>query len=131
MPELKKYCAKNELPFHVTLLIDKAPPILQYFLLNVKLISSLPPNLASSLQAMGSVFTGTFKTIIYATHLHCLMQKQKKRGLTVKKFWKNHICTPGEIIGERTIKSLKIILKAFGKIFAFNDFEEFVSLQKM
>jgi hypothetical protein len=63
VPEVKKYCADNNLPFKALLILDNAPghpPVLQHHHPNTEIIL-LPPNTTALLQPMDQGFIAPFK----------------------------------------------------------------------
>ncbi|XP_029648908.1 tigger transposable element-derived protein 1-like [Octopus sinensis] len=136
VPEVKKYCDKNQLPFHAMLIINNAPshpPILQHLHPNVKVVF-LPLD-TSLLQPMDQGVIAGFKAH-YLRYTFAMLNEEtvKEGGPTVMEFWESYnIYTAVKIIRKAwddiTEKNMKSAWKKLCPQF-LNDSEDFESLQE-
>lgn len=92
VPEVKKYCSDNGLPFKAVLVMDNGPghvAILQHHHPNIKIIF-LPPKSTRFLQPMSQGIVSTFKAYYLRRTFEKLLEAvDKEDGPTVDDVWKH------------------------------------------
>jgi hypothetical protein len=92
VPEVKKYCAADNLSFKALLISNNAtghPPILQHHYPNIEIVF-LPPNMTALLQPMDQGVIVSFKAYYLCRTFKRLTEAvDKEDGPTIKKFWKS------------------------------------------
>ncbi|XP_045137247.1 tigger transposable element-derived protein 1-like [Portunus trituberculatus] len=92
IPEVKKYCRSNSIPFNVLLVLDNAlghPSYLDDFHPNVKVVY-LPPNTTSIIQPMDQGVIVTFKKYYLRCTFRQALKATDKTDMTLSEFWKSY-----------------------------------------
>ena len=115
MPEVKKYCEENEMPFRVLLLLDNATGHPDLSNENVR-FEYLPPNTTSLIQPMDQGVISTFKAIYLKKTMQKAMYAVDEGKHTLTEFWKdfnvmNAVENIAESWGQITEKNLHGIWK--------------------
>ncbi|XP_023238008.1 tigger transposable element-derived protein 1-like, partial [Centruroides sculpturatus] len=107
--EVEKYCADNDLPFKILLLLNNAPGhplILQHAHSNIKIIF-FPPNNTSNLQPMYQGVIASFKAYYLRLTFERMMEAVNvEESLTVREFWRQF----------SILDAIKIIIDAWNEI---------------
>uniref|UniRef100_A0A8C4RA68 HTH CENPB-type domain-containing protein n=1 Tax=Eptatretus burgeri TaxID=7764 RepID=A0A8C4RA68_EPTBU len=93
VPEVKLYCAKNNLPFKILLVLDNAPghpAFLDDFHPDIKVLY-LPPNTTTLLQPMDQGVIASFKAYyLRRTFSQATKATEGENAQTLKEFWKGY-----------------------------------------
>lgn len=92
IPEVKAFCEKREIPFHILLLLDNAPghpEFLDDLHADVR-VMYLPPNTTAILQPMDQGVIATFKKYYLRRTFSQALQQTEARGITLRQWWKEY-----------------------------------------
>ena len=93
VPQVKLFCAENNIPFKVLLLLDNAPGHPKYLddVHNDVKVVNLPPNTTSLIQPMDQGVIANFKKYhTRRTYKMCLNAMDASPNMTLQEFWKDH-----------------------------------------